>query len=59
MQAECRRVEADNEQLSSQVAQLKKRLVELEVRNGSKWSYVIPMYDMLWCDCHVTIAIVM
>jgi aminoacyl tRNA synthase complex-interacting multifunctional protein 1 len=33
-EAECRRVEADNEQLSSQVAQLKKRLVELEVRNG-------------------------
>ena len=36
VQAECKKVEADNGRLCDQVTQLKQRLVELEVRNGSK-----------------------
>ena len=35
-QADCKRVEAENQQLSAQVAQLTKRLVELEIRNGGQ-----------------------
>lgn len=44
LQAECKKVEVDNRQLSAQVAQLKQRLVELEVRNGGESRTVTILY---------------